>query len=75
MEKFAKGVGLFVIFLVVLTFLSVIGAYPTKWLVNYLFTPGLLNSVFGTPSISFWQALALNVLFGLLVKSSNTSKK
>ena len=53
-------------------------AYPTKWVVNYLFTPGVLTSLFGTSQISFWQALALNFICGTLFKggsSTSSSKK
>jgi len=36
LEKLVKGVGVVVIALIVVALLSIIGAYPPKWLVNYL---------------------------------------
>lgn len=41
MNKFFEAVGLLVVAVVMLAFLSVLGAYPTKWVVNYLFAPGV----------------------------------
>jgi hypothetical protein len=54
---------IFLIVLAVVLF-AVVGAYPTKWIVNYLFAPGLLTTVFGTPSIGFVKAFFLNLFFG-----------
>jgi hypothetical protein len=56
-----------------LTMLAAFLAYPVKWLVNYVFAPGVLVSLFGTPQIGFWQALALTFLCGILFKSSSSS--
>ena len=58
--------------------LAFLFAYPTMWLVNYLFTPTVLTAVFGVSKFGVYQAMALNTLAGLLVKSgsgSSSSKK
>ncbi len=44
-------------------------AFPVKWLVNYVFAPGVLVSLFGTPQIDFWRALALAIVCGILFTS------
>ena len=53
--------------------LGFVFAYPTMWLVNYLFTPTFLTFVFGTATLNVWHAWALNILAGLLFKSTSTS--
>jgi hypothetical protein len=67
------GVTSIVIFVAVLVAASIISAYPTMWLVNYLFAPSLLLLVFGVAHVGLWKALAINLFSGLLVKSSNSS--
>jgi hypothetical protein len=60
--KFVNG------FLTVLGFAALFAAamgYPTKWLVNYLFSPSLLMSVFGIAQITFWKAFWLNWFLAL----------
>jgi hypothetical protein len=76
MEKFLKAVGALVVFIGLVALTAVLTAYPTKWVVNYLFTPGLLTALFGTAKIGFWQALALNFITGLArVTASSTKEK
>ena len=41
-------------------------ALPTMWLWNYL-----MPVIFGLIKISFWQALAMNLLCGFLFKSAS----
>lgn len=55
--------------------ISMLMAYPTMWIVNYLFTAQLLTFVFGAAKLSFWKALVLNVFFGTAFKSSGSSSK
>lgn len=57
--------------LIALGFMSVIMALPTKLLWNSCLVPAL-DSI---NPIGFWQALGLNVLFGILFKSNVSSKK
>jgi len=75
MEKFAKGLGVIVIFLVVITLIAFLIALPTLFIVNYLFTSAILMAVFGIPALTFWKAFWLNVLCGILFKSTQTNSK
>jgi len=43
-------------------------AWPTQLLWNY----SLIGAVDGVHPITFWQALGINFLFGILFKSSNS---
>jgi hypothetical protein len=46
---------------------AVILAWPTQWLWNN----ALVGAVDGVHSIGFWQALGINLLFGILFKTSS----
>lgn len=69
-DKVVLGVLAFLGVLVMFAVLSVLGAYPTKWIVNYLFSPSLLFAVFGVARIGFFKAFALNLFSALLIKST-----
>lgn len=56
--------------LVVIVLLAMVLALPTQLLWNDC----LVGAVNGVNEIGFWQALGINVLSGILFKSSNTSK-
>jgi len=56
-------------------FLSFLCAYPTMWLVNYIFASSLLVTVFGTPSIGVMKAWALNALIAGFSSVGYSSKK
>ena len=64
MEKVGLVLGTFG--LILLT--AVIMAWPTQLLWNY----SLVGAVNGVHPITFWQALGINFLFGILFKSSNS---
>lgn len=64
------GAFLVVAFVVGLSFLL---AYPTMWLVNYLFAPTFMTLVFGAAKLTVLKAWALNFVAGILLKSSSTS--
>jgi hypothetical protein len=49
---------------------AVLMALPTMWLWNWL-----MPTIFGLIKIGFWQALGLNLLAGILFKSSSSSSK
>jgi len=66
MEAVVKFLIVFLGFIGLVALLATLGAYPTKWVVNYLFSPSALLAVFGTAKIGFWQALALNFITGLI---------
>ena len=75
MEKFTKAIGAFVLIMLTIALGSVIGAYPTKWLVNYVLAPQFIYFVFGVTKIGFWKALTTNMLASSLFKSTRTSSK
>ena len=49
---------------------AIIMGFPTMWLWNYV-----MPYVFGLTPITLFQAMALNILSGILFKSSVTVKK
>jgi len=68
-------------FLGVIVMLVIFGflfAYPTMWIVNWLFASTFLKFVFGTSTLTIWQAWALtefylaHILSGFLFKSTST---
>lgn len=63
----------FVILLALALGFAMLLAYPTMWIVNYLFTAQLLTFVFGAAKISFWQAFVLNLFFSFAFKSTSSS--
>jgi hypothetical protein len=66
MEK----VGLFVSAIALLFVACVLLAWPVQWLWNN----SLIGAVDGINPITFWQALGINFLFGILFKNSSSSK-
>lgn len=55
--------------------LSVLLAFPTMWLVNFVFWPPFIGTVFGVAKLTLWKAWGLNFLMGLLFgKAKGTSK-
>jgi len=62
MENILKILSLFGL----LIFASIIGALPVMWLWNWL-----IPAIFGLVKISFFQALGLNLLTGLLFRNIN----
>lgn len=75
MDEVLKVLGAITLTILMLCGLAALMAYPTKWMVNYLFTAGVLTAIFGVAKISIWQAFWLNWLCAGLFKSSTTSKK
>jgi hypothetical protein len=51
-----------------------LGAYITLLIVNYLFTPAVLLTVFGVAKIGFWQAFVLNLVIGSFRAVSTSTK-
>jgi hypothetical protein len=47
---------------------AIVLAWPTQLLWNYC----LIGAVDGVHPIGFWQALGINLLFGILFKTSNS---
>lgn len=69
-------IGLFVVIGALALGLSVglLLAYPLMLMINYLFTPAVLTTVFGASQISFWKAYFLSVLLSWTVKTNASSK-
>lgn len=57
--------------LAVVILLAVVLALPTQFLWNEC----LVGAVNGINRIGFWQALGINILSGILFKSTNTNKQ
>jgi hypothetical protein len=64
MEK----LGLFVSAIALLFVACVLLAWPVQWLWNN----SLIGAVDGINPITFWQALGINFLFGILFKNSSS---
>jgi len=82
MDNFSAGaakvlayVGFYFLVLVIAFGLSALLAYPVKWIINYLFTPGVLLALFGVAKMTFWRAFWLSYLCSVLFKSSYSSSK
>lgn len=69
-ENFITIVGAIVVTVAVLALIAVLLAFPVMWLWNWL-----MPAIFGLVKINFWKALGINLLCGLLFKSSYSSKK
>ena len=54
--------------------LLALGAIVLAWPVQLLWNYSLVGAVEGINPITFWQALGINFLFGILFKNSNSSK-
>jgi hypothetical protein len=68
METLAKIVGVVVLVAGLIVVMALVFALPTMWLWNWL-----MPEIFGLKVITFWQALGLNMLSGILFKSSSKS--
>lgn len=55
--------------------LLAVGAIILAWPVQLLWNYSLLGAIDGVNPITFWQALGINFLFGILFKSSNSNSK
>ena len=73
MDKFLTGLGALLFIALVIAGLAMLGAYPTKWIMNYLFNPTLLSHIFTVSRFDFWHAFCLNYIAGALIKSSLTT--
>lgn len=73
MTYFAKLLGMIVFFALVVFGLGLF-AFPTMWLINGLFAPAFIASIFGTAKISVWTAWGVNILTRLLLHSYKKSK-
>ena len=58
-----------VIAVAILAFGAIVLAWPVQLLWNY----SLVGAINGVNPITFWQALGINFLFGILFKNSNSN--
>ena len=59
--------------LAVVVLIGLLLGYPTMWMVNYLFTPSIISSLFGVAQLTFWRAFWLNCLCATLFKGTSSS--
>ena len=64
MDTILKIIGLVVVAVALVFALSLLFAFPIKWLWNWL-----IPVIFSLPRITFWQAWGLSMLSGLLFKN------
>jgi hypothetical protein len=70
METFTKAVGVAVIAVVVVFALSILLAFPVKWLWN-----SILPELFGLKEIGVWMAWKIAFLTSILFKGFSVSSK
>jgi hypothetical protein len=70
MDDFIKLIGLGVVGFCIVIFVGLLQGLPVWLLWN-----AVIPSIFGLPSITFWQAIALSILCGCLFKSTSSSSK
>ena len=75
MEDILKPIGAIVVVILVFIGASLLMGYPVMWIVNYLFTPAALTSVFGIPALTFWKAFWLSFLCSTLFKNGTSITK
>lgn len=75
MDKFLAAIGAIVFAVVFVAGISLLMAYPTMWIVNYLFTSSVISSLFGVAQLTFWKALWLNYITAALFKGTTTVNK
>ncbi len=68
MDFLVKAVGAVVFFVTVIGVSALFAGVPTYFLWNWL-----VPTIFGLKVITFWQAVGINFLTGVLFKSSSSS--
>ena len=69
-EKFGAMLAVGIFFLLFIGVLGLVCAIPLAYLLEYVFAPAVLATVFGTASISIWKAWAIGAVFSMLFKSA-----
>ena len=64
-----KTIEALAMFLGLVAIVMVLLGYPVMLLWNWL-----MPEIFGLPEITFWQAIGINILSAILVRSSHTIK-
>lgn len=68
MEAISKIIGAVVLIIGTVLLIAVLLAFPVMWLWNWL-----MPLIFGLTKITLLQALGLNILSGILIRSSSSS--
>jgi hypothetical protein len=71
MEEFINIVTKLLTFIILVSIITIIFAWPVQWLWNN----SLVGAIDGINKISFNQALGINILFSLLLGSKNSNSK
>ena len=74
MDKFFQSIGKIAIYLFLFAVISILMAFPTKWLLNWILSPWLLVHAFGG-ALTVYKAWGWNVLFGSIAKGISGSSK
>lgn len=74
LKKAAEAILVSVLILAAGTLVAILASFPTKWIVNHLFSAGLLTAIFGAAKIGASQAFWLNCLCDLLFTTIPQSK-
>jgi hypothetical protein len=69
-EAFASFASVAALTLMIPIAIGLLIGYPVKWLWN-----GLCPELFSLPPITFWQALGLYILTGILFRGSESTNK
>ena len=67
--KLAIGIGIGILAIGIIAIVSIVAAIPTYFLWNWL-----MPEIFAIKVITFWQMWGVNLLAGILFKSSSSSK-
>jgi len=70
MDDFTEVVGKAFVVILGIVVIVILLAFPTMWLWNWL-----MPEIFNLSEITIWQALGLNLLSGILFKSTTTINK
>ena len=62
-----------IIFVALVGLLAILMALPVMLIINNIFDPEFISSVFGVEQISFWQGFFLTWLCAILFKSHNSN--
>lgn len=63
-----KTIFIFIMGLVLLILIAFLFGFPTMWLWNWL-----MPSLFGLVKINLWKAIGINILCGILFKTTTNS--
>lgn len=69
MERVISWLGIMVVAALIGAIIAAAAGLPLMWLWNWL-----MPSIFGLPTIGFWQAVGLNLLTTILFRSVGSSK-